>query len=140
VKVGIRLFPRLSKPLGGVSSIHLVNPGLGGIIIRAHVMRLIYLIVIAGLAVGAVPLNNAVAQSSFFGFERNIDLPGGDYRNAPSQGAADCSSTCQAENRCRAWTYVLLTGRCWLKDATPKRVYNTCCISGIKEGAPGRIN
>ena len=94
--------------------------------------------VIARLAVGAVILNNAVAQSSFFGFERNIDLLGRDYRNAPSQGAADCSSICQAEDQCRAWTYVLSTGRCWLKDATPKRVYNTCCISGIKKGAPGQ--
>src|SRR4051812_5390955 len=99
-------------------------------------MRIIYLMVMAGLTVGAVPLNSAAAQS----FERSVDLPGRDYRNAPSQGAADCSSTCQAENRCRAWTYDVLTGRCWLKDAAPRRVHNTCCISGIKEGAQGRID
>src|SRR3954464_11018733 len=113
---------------------------MGGVLVGTYIMGLIHMIVIAGLAAGAVPLNNAVAQSSASGFERNIDLPGRDYRNVPLQGAGDCSSTCQAENQCRAWTYVLSTGRCWLKDAAPKRVYNTCCISGNREGAPGRTN
>jgi hypothetical protein len=28
VKVGIHVFARISKPLGGVTSIHLANPGL----------------------------------------------------------------------------------------------------------------
>src|SRR5690242_13629684 len=100
-------------------------------------MRLVYLMVMAGLALEIVPLKNAVAQSepSFSGFLKNIDLPGRDYRNIPLQGAGECRITCQAENQCWAWTYVLATGRCWLKDAVPKRVYNTCCISGLREGA-----
>ena len=113
---------------------------LGGITVGTYVMRAIYLMVIAGLAVGVVPLNNAVAQSSPGSFERSVDLPGHDYRNAQSQGAGECSSTCEAENRCRAWTYDMFTRSCWLKDAAPKRVYNTCCISGIKNGASGQID
>jgi hypothetical protein len=103
-------------------------------------MRLIYSMVMTGLAIGAVALNNGVALSDYFALEQNVNLPGRDYRNVPSQGAADCSSICEAENRCLAWTYVPATGRCWLKDAIPKRVYNTCCISGSRERNPGRID
>jgi PAN domain len=103
-------------------------------------MRLIYLIMMAVLAFGTAPLNNAAAQSSSFSFERSVIIPGHSYRNAPSQGAAECGYICQAENQCRAWTYDMLTSHCWLKDAAPKRMSNTCCISGVKNSASDQIN
>ena len=112
----------------------------GRFTVGTYVMRAIYLMVIAGLAVGAVPLNNAVAQSSSGSFEQSVDFPGHNYRNTPSQEADECRSTCEAENRCRAWTYDMFTRSCWLKDAASKRVHNTCCISGIKNGASGQID
>jgi len=107
-----------------------------------YIMRLVHLMVIAGLALGTVPLKNAVAQSgpNYSGLMQSVDLPGRDYRNLSVGDAAECSSTCEAENQCRAWTYDMLTHRCWLKDAAPKRVYNFYCISGFKEGGLGRTN
>ena len=71
--------------------------------------------------------------------EFSIDRTGGDYRNfetaADASGAA-CKAACDAENRCRAWTY-LRAGyitpfpRCYLKDRiTPPRP-KPCCISGV---------
>lgn len=79
----------------------------------------------------------ANAQSRFFTFERNIDRPGLDYRNISSPGAARCSFSCQAENQCRAWTYVRPgvqgpSGRCWLKTAVPRATRNSCCTSGVR--------
>ena len=47
----------------------------GRFTVGTYVMRAIYLMVIAGLAVGAVPLNNAVAQSSSGSFEQSVDFP-----------------------------------------------------------------
>jgi PAN domain len=71
--------------------------------------------------------------------EFSIDRLGGDYRNvelaADPTGAA-CKSACEAEGRCRAWTYVRPgyvgpTARCLLKDRiTPPR-RKPCCISGV---------
>jgi hypothetical protein len=71
--------------------------------------------------------------------EFSIDRLGGDYRNvelaADPTGAA-CKSACEAEGRCRAWTYVRPgyvgpTAHCLLKDRiTPPR-RKPCCISGV---------
>ena len=69
-------------------------------------MQLIYLIVIAGLAVGAVPLNNAVAQSSF-SVSSGISI----YREAIiamlHHKGPQIAALPARPNRCRAWTYVL---------------------------------
>ena len=71
--------------------------------------------------------------------EYSIDRLGGDYRYfevvANPSGAA-CKAACEAENKCRAWTYVragYITPfpRCYLKDRiTPPR-HKPCCISGV---------
>ncbi len=112
---------------------------------EARFMRPIYLLALFGLFIGFAVPDHAVAQSSFFTFERNIDRPGRDYRNSPSRGASDCSFACQFENQCRAWTYVRpgiqgRSGRCWLKNAVPGAVRNNCCISGVRKGAPIRTD
>jgi hypothetical protein len=83
----------------------------------------------------------AAAQSKFFSFERNPDRPGRDYSNTASPGAVECSFACQAENRCRAWTFVKggiqgPSGRCFFKDPAPPARRNNCCTSGLRKGSP----
>jgi hypothetical protein len=71
--------------------------------------------------------------------EYSIDRFGGDYRNldlAAEPDGAPCKAACEAENKCRAWTYVRpgyigSAPRCYLKDKlTPPR-QKPCCISGV---------
>jgi hypothetical protein len=72
--------------------------------------------------------------------EFSIDRPGGDFRTfevpADSNGEA-CKKACEADNQCRAWTYlrpgyVDSGARCYLKNRlTPPR-HRPCCISGVE--------
>jgi hypothetical protein len=66
-----------------------------------------------------------------------IDRPGRDYRNFPVSSSDECQTACNAEGKCRAWTYVKpgvqgASARCWLKHSVPGPVRNTCCTSGVK--------
>jgi hypothetical protein len=71
--------------------------------------------------------------------EYSIDRNGGDYRNletAPDPAGAPCKAACDAENKCRAWTYVRPgyigpSARCYLKDKLKPPRANPCCISGV---------
>lgn len=98
-------------------------------------MRLIFFMATLILGIDLSFTFGASAQSRFFTFERGVDRPGRDYKNIASPGAAQCSFSCQAENQCRAWTYVRPgiqgpSGRCWLKTAVPQATRNGCCTSG----------
>jgi hypothetical protein len=71
--------------------------------------------------------------------EYSIDRSGGDYRTievtAEADGAA-CKAACEAENKCRAWTYVRPGyigpgARCYLKDKITRPRHKPCCISGV---------
>jgi hypothetical protein len=71
--------------------------------------------------------------------EYSIDRLGGDYRyfeTPPDPKGKACADTCQAESRCRAWTYRrpgygATAARCFLKEKiTPPR-RRPCCISGV---------
>jgi hypothetical protein len=71
--------------------------------------------------------------------EYSIDRNGGDYRNVelPSDptGLA-CKSACEAESRCRAWTYLRpgygsSAAHCYLKDKVKPPRRRPCCISGV---------
>jgi PAN domain len=100
-------------------------------------MRLIGLVGLLAVAIGAVP-RDAAAQSRFFTIERNIDRPGHELRTVPAVAAADCSFACQAENKCRAFTFVRRGahdpfGRCFLKDGIPPAIRDNCCTSGIRK-------
>lgn len=68
-----------------------------------------------------------------------IDRFGGDYRNlevaADASGEA-CKAACEADNKCRAWTYVRPgyagpAARCYLKDKITRPRHKPCCISGV---------
>jgi len=71
--------------------------------------------------------------------EYSIDRNGGDYRNidvAPDAAGAPCKAACDAENKCRAWTYVrpgyiAPAARCYLKDKITRPRHKPCCISGV---------
>ena len=71
--------------------------------------------------------------------EYSIDRYGGDYRFfevAPDTAGASCQSACEAEGRCRAWTYVrpgYITPfpRCYLKYKITRPRHKPCCISGV---------
>jgi hypothetical protein len=71
--------------------------------------------------------------------EYSIDRLGGDFRwldvAADPNGDA-CKATCEADNKCRAWTYarpgyVSATPRCYLKEKVTRPRSRPCCISGV---------
>jgi hypothetical protein len=71
--------------------------------------------------------------------EYSIDRPGGDERNfevARSPTGAPCKEACEADQRCRAWTYsrpgyIGPTARCFLKHKITRPRAKPCCISGV---------
>ncbi len=71
--------------------------------------------------------------------EYSIDRLGGDYRNfdtAPDAEGAACKAACDADNRCRAWTYRragygITVPHCYLKDKIKPPRRQPCCISGV---------
>ena len=71
--------------------------------------------------------------------EFGIDRFGGDYRNLdlPADASAKaCQAACDAEEGCRAWTYVRpgYVGPapvCYLKNHITRPVRKACCISGV---------
>lgn len=67
----------------------------------------------------------------------NLDYPGNNYKSfyMDKDFWPDCMSACENDPNCKAWTYVKPgyqgpKGRCYLKNAFPKAVFNKCCESG----------
>jgi hypothetical protein len=74
--------------------------------------------------------------------EWNVDRPGSDYRSfdMATPSPEICQQTCLSEPACVAFTYVnpgvqAPNARCWLKNAIPNPVPQTCCVSGTKAGS-----
>ncbi len=71
--------------------------------------------------------------------EYSIDRTGGDYRNVelpPTAPVAACQAACEADGRCRAWTYLRPgyigpAARCFLKDRIMPPRRKPCCVSGV---------
>ncbi|MPZ56061.1 MAG: apple domain-containing protein [Rhizobiales bacterium] len=71
--------------------------------------------------------------------EYAIDRYGGDYRNfetPPHPQGQLCAKACEADKRCRAWTYarpgyVGSAARCFLKNRITRPRPRPCCISGV---------
>jgi hypothetical protein len=71
--------------------------------------------------------------------EFSIDRFGGDYRHVelpPGADGSDCKTTCDADTKCRAWTfvrpgYIGSAPRCYLKDRITRPRHKPCCISGV---------
>jgi hypothetical protein len=71
--------------------------------------------------------------------EFSIDRAGGDYRNFETKTEPEgesCKAACDADNKCRAWTYVRpgyigAPARCFLKSELKRPRHKPCCISGV---------
>jgi hypothetical protein len=71
--------------------------------------------------------------------EFGVDRNGGDYRNfelAADASGKSCATTCEAEESCRAWTYVRPgyvgpSAVCYLKNHITRPERKPCCISGV---------
>ena len=68
-----------------------------------------------------------------------IDRVGGDYRHfdvAPDPTGQTCAIACEAEEGCRAWTYLRpgysqSAAACYLKNRITRPQRKPCCISGV---------
>jgi hypothetical protein len=71
--------------------------------------------------------------------EYSIDRHGGDYKSldvATDATGESCAKLCQADGKCRAFTYLRpgygsSSARCYLKDRITKPRRKPCCISGV---------
>jgi len=71
--------------------------------------------------------------------EFSIDRVGGDFRNLdlpPDPTGASCKAACEADGKCRAWTYarpgyIGSGAHCFLKDRIKPPHSKPCCISGV---------
>jgi hypothetical protein len=71
--------------------------------------------------------------------EFSIDRAGGDFRSfdtASDASGAACKEACEADNKCRAWTYLRpgyigASARCYLKEKLTQPRARPCCISGV---------
>jgi hypothetical protein len=70
--------------------------------------------------------------------EMNVNRPGGDYRKfeVPIERYQSCREACEADGKCKAYTYVRAgvqgsKGVCWLKNSIPTKSANRCCVSGL---------
>jgi len=69
---------------------------------------------------------------SEMGILEGTDIPGGDYSELKDVGFGACSDACEANDRCRAFTYHGKSKRCWLKSQASPPVSSKRMISGIK--------
>jgi len=88
---------------------------------------------LACIAVLSVP--TAAPARADIGFDR----PGGDYDKfvVKSGDPDECSSRCERDGRCRAWSFSYprtnqVEAVCWLKKSVPPRTQNSCCLSGVR--------
>jgi PAN domain len=71
--------------------------------------------------------------------EFSIDRIGGDYRHfdmQPDPTGKTCQAACEAEEGCRAWTYLRggyggPNATCYLKNHITRPQRRPCCISGV---------
>ena len=71
------------------------------------------------------------------------DRPGSDYNSVDlaTPSPQTCAANCAGDAACKAWTYVNpgiqgAQARCYLKNAIPAQVSNSCCISAVKASPP----
>lgn len=71
--------------------------------------------------------------------EFSMDRTGGDYKSIDVKSdpnGAVCAQACEAEQKCRAWTYVRPgylgpSARCFLKERITRPRHKPCCVSGV---------
>ena len=65
--------------------------------------------------------------------EPNTDRPGGDYRSIENINVQNCEEACDIENRCKSWTFVQSTSKCYLKNIVPTKAYSNIATSGLSK-------
>jgi hypothetical protein len=65
-----------------------------------------------------------------------FDIPGGDYRVEKEVPLELCTSLCQSEAQCRAYTYNKTARWCFLKDRVGEGQRFIGAFSGMKKTAP----
>ena len=100
---------------------------------------------LAGAAVvlaGTLPVWGADISSAI---ENNTSRWGSDYKRFTIGSAEACAVACNADEACRAWSFIKPTDNspsamCRLKSAAPQAKADPCCISGLGQvaiaGAP----
>jgi len=79
------------------------------------------------------------APAPAFALEQGINRPGGDFHgfDLPQPWPEKCRNACNADPRCKSWTYVKpgvqsQSAKCWLKGTIPQPVRDPNCVSGVK--------
>ena len=84
------------------------------------------------IAIGHLCISPDIAQADPMSTRENFtNRPGNDFHHF-RVGNGSCSTSCATIAKCRAYTYVISTDTCWLKDKVPNPVSNHCCLSGVK--------
>jgi hypothetical protein len=93
---------------------------------------------------GARVLRNNLAVAGYrTGLERSMfmssmaildrtDLPGNDFQKLKISDFEQCLSTCEANPRCMAFTFVKRQSVCWLKDGMSAPLSNRRAVSGFR--------
>lgn len=71
--------------------------------------------------------------SAIMRFETGVDRPGNDYTNFSSTTSSACSTACNADRNCAAFSWAPW-GHCWLKNYATPAVYAYGIVSGVKRG------
>lgn len=124
---------RTARDAGPVSESHVGMPGFRTF--RYFSVLPAQLLAMAALIAVLIP----VAMSSPAQAQANFDRPGGDYAHSEilSGDPAACALACERDRRCRSWSFNYPTAKrdsaiCWLKNSVPRRVADTCCVSGVR--------
>ena len=96
-------------------------------------IEMVGVILLASLASGAF-------ANPMGGRENLADRPGSDFHSFNAGDPGICSTSCATNDNCLAYTYVISSGMCWMKDTIPARRQSNCCISGVKVMGPQEIN
>jgi hypothetical protein len=79
------------------------------------------------------PTAGAFGTGASFVMLSQTDSPGNDYSELKDSSVEDCRSSCDADDGCRAFTYNLARGECFLKRAASQWTnFHAWGITGIK--------
>ena len=67
--------------------------------------------------------------------ETGVNRQGNDFDayGKPAKSAPDCAELCRVDEKCDSVTYVIPTGRCWLKKGVPAPTPDPNMVSSIKD-------
>lgn len=95
--------------------------------------------IVTGRARQQVKTVRPPSQGLTFEMLGNVDLPGFDYRNPRNDqsllatGVDGCQQRCASDVSCKAFTYNLEAGWCWLKTGIGRSAHFAGAVSGVKQ-------